>query len=169
MLVAAMNPCPCGYYNHPTRHCECTPQQVQHYLGKVSGPLLDRIDLQVEIAPVPFEKLSATEPGEGSAAIRARVLRARELQTERFAGCPEVHCNAQMTAAQTQRFARPDAEGLERLRVAMERLDLSARAYDRILKVARTIADLAGEETIGKEHISEAISYRKLDRSSWGR
>lgn len=123
----------------------------------------------MEIAPVPFEKLSATEPGEGSAAIRERVLRARELQTERFADCPGVHCNAQMTAALTQRLARPDAEGLERLRVAMERLDLSARAYDRILKVARTIADLAGEETIGKEHISEAISYRKLDRSSWGR
>lgn len=169
MLIAAMNPCPCGYYNHPTRRCECSPREVQHYLGKVSGPLLDRIDLQVEIVPVPFEKLSAVEASETSAAIRARVLAARKVQNQRFAAYPEVHCNAQMTPALMQRFARPDVEGLARLKLAMERLDLSARAYDRILKVARTIADLAGAEVIGKEHISEAIHYRSLDRSSWGK
>ena len=168
MLIAAMNPCPCGYYNHPTRHCECTPQQVQRYLGKVSGPLLDRIDIQVEITPVPFEKLSGQEPAECSADIRRRVMAARELQNQRFACTPGVYCNAQMTPALMQTFARPDAEGLIRLRTAMERLDLSARAYDRILKVARTIADLAGEESIHKEHIAEAIHYRSLDRSSWG-
>ena len=168
MLIAAMNPCPCGYYNHPTRHCECTPQQVQRYLGKVSGPLLDRIDIQVEITPVPFEKLSGQEPAECSADIRRRVMAARELQNQRFACTPGVYCNAQMTPALMQTFARPDAEGQIRLRTAMERLDLSARAYDRILKVARTIADLAGEESIHKEHIAEAIHYRSLDRSSWG-
>ena len=146
MLVAAMNPCPCGYYNHPTRPCECTPQQVQRYLGKVSE----------------------MRPSEGSEAIRRRVMVAREVQNARFASFPDVHCNAQMTPALMQRFARPDAEGLARLKAAMERLDLSARAYDRILKVARTIADLAGEEAIRKEHIAEAIHYRSLDRSSWG-
>lgn len=168
MLVAAMNPCPCGYYNHPTHACECTPQQVQRYLGKVSGPLLDRIDLQVEIVPVDFEKLSDARPSESSERIRDRVLAAREIQTQRFAPYPEVHCNAQMTPRLMQLFARPDAEGLEKLRLAMERLDLSARAYDRILKVARTIADLAGSEEIRKEHIAEAIHYRSLDRASWG-
>ena len=168
MLVAAMNPCPCGYYNHPTHACECTPQQVQRYLGKVSGPLLDRIDLQVEIVPVDFEKLSDARPSESSERIRERVLAAREIQTQRFAPYPEVHCNAQMTPRLMQLFARPDAEGLEKLRLAMERLDLSARAYDRILKVARTIADLAGSEEIRKEHIAEAIHYRSLDRASWG-
>lgn len=168
MLIAAMNPCPCGYYNHPTCHCECSPQQVQRYLGKVSGPLLDRIDIQVEITPVPFEKLSGQEATERSADIRRRVMAARELQNQRFASTPGVYCNAQMTPAQMQTFARPDAEGLARLKTAMERLDLSARAYDRILKVARTIADLAGEEAIHKEHIAEAIHYRSLDRSSWG-
>ena len=168
MLIAAMNPCPCGYYNHPTRHCECSPQQVQRYLGKVSGPLLDRIDIQVEITPVPFEKLSGQEATERSTDIRRRVMAARELQNQRFASTPGVYCNAQMTPAQMQTFARPDAEGLARLKTAMERLDLSARAYDRILKVARTIADLAGEEAIHKEHIAEAIHYRSLDRSSWG-
>ena len=168
MLVAAMNPCPCGYYNHPTHTCECTPQQVQRYLGKVSGPLLDRIDLQVEIVPVDFEKLSDARPSESSERIRERVLAARDIQTARFAPYPEVHCNAQMTPRLMQLFARPDTEGLEKLRLAMERLDLSARAYDRILKVARTIADLAGSEDIRKEHIAEAIQYRSLDRGSWG-
>ena len=168
MLVAAMNPCPCGYYNHPTHTCECTPQQVQRYLGKVSGPLLDRIDLQVEIVPVDFEKLSDARPSESSERIRERVLAARDIQTARFAPYPEVHCNAQMTPRLMQLFARPDTEGLEKLRLAMERLDLSARAFDRILKVARTIADLAGSEDIRKEHIAEAIQYRSLDRGSWG-
>lgn len=168
MLIAAMNPCPCGYYNHPTRACECSPQQVQRYLGKVSGPLLDRVDLQVEISPVPFERLSDTQPAEPSAAIRARVLRAREIQNRRFADYPEVHCNAQMSPQMMQRYARPDEAGLQRLKVAMERLSLSARAYDRILKVARTIADLEGTEQINQAHIAEAISYRSLDRNNWG-
>ena len=168
MLVAAMNPCPCGYYNHPTHACECTPQQVQRYLGKVSGPLLDRIDLQVEIVPVDFDKLSDIQPSESSQKIRERVLRAREIQIARFAPYPGVHCNAQMTPRLMELFARPDADGLEKLRLAMERLDLSARAYDRILKVARTIADLSGSEQIRREHIAEAIRYRSLDRGSWG-
>ena len=168
MLVAAMNPCPCGYYNHPTHACECTPQQVQRYLGKVSGPLLDRIDLQVEIVPVDFDKLSDIQPSESSQSIRERVLRAREIQIARFAPYPGVHCNAQMTPRLMELFARPDAEGLEKLRLAMERLDLSARAYDRILKVARTIADLSGSDLIRREHIAEAIRYRSLDRGSWG-
>ena len=168
MLVAAMNPCPCGYYNHPTHACECTPQQVQRYLGKVSGPLLDRIDLQVEIVPVDFDKLSDIQPSESSQKIRERVLRAREIQIARFAPYLGVHCNAQMTPRLMELFARPDAEGLEKLRLAMERLDLSARAYDRILKVARTIADLSGSELIRREHIAEAIRYRSLDRGSWG-
>ena len=168
MLVAAMNPCPCGYYNHPTHACECTPQQVQRYLGKVSGPLLDRIDLQVEIVPVDFDKLSDIQPSESSQKIRERVLRAREIQIARFEPYPGVHCNAQMTPRLMELFARPDAEGLEKLRLAMERLDLSARAYDRILKVARTIADLSGSEQIRREHIAEAIRYRSLDRGSWG-
>lgn len=168
MLIAAMNPCPCGYYNHPARACECTPQQVQRYLGKVSGPLLDRIDLQVEIIPVPFEKLADVAPGEPSANICARVMQAREVQNKRFADYPEVHCNAQMTPRMMQEFARPDEAGLERLRIAMERLNLSARAYDRILKVARTIADLDGSPNITATHIAEAIQYRSLDRGSWG-
>ncbi len=168
MLIAAMNPCPCGYYNHPSRPCECTPQQVQRYLGRVSGPLLDRIDLQVEIVPVPFEHLSSTRASESSVDIRTRVVRAREIQSARFASYPGIHCNAQMTPALTQRLARPDAEGLERLKVAMERFNLSARAYDRILKVARTIADLDGSQDVLSRHIAEAIQYRALDRGSWG-
>lgn len=168
MLIAAMNPCPCGYYNHPTRTCECTPQQVQRYLGKVSGPLLDRIDLQVEIIPVPFDKLSDTLASESSADICAKVLRAREVQNVRYATYPDVHCNAQMTPKLMQEFARLDEAGNKRLRSAMERLSLSARAYDRILKVARTIADLEGSEHIQTAHIAEAIQYRSLDRSSWG-
>lgn len=168
MLVAAMNPCPCGYYNHPTRHCECSQQQVQRYLGKVSGPLLDRIDLQVEITPVPFEKLSELGTSEPSHAIRERVMRARAIQNERFASYPDVHCNAQMTPKMLQTYARPDEAGLARLKVAMERLSLSARAYDRIVKVARTIADLDASECITQAHIAEAIGYRSLDRSSWG-
>ncbi|KGN97412.1 YifB family Mg chelatase-like AAA ATPase [Porphyromonas sp. COT-290 OH3588] len=168
MLIAAMNPCPCGYYNHPTRACECTPQQVQKYLGRVSGPLLDRVDIQVEIFPVPFEKLSDQTMGESSHEICQRVVRAREIQNQRFAQCPEVHCNAQMTPKLMQLYAQPDEAGLARLKVAMERLNLSARAYDRILKVARTIADLAGKERIDQSDIGEAIQYRSLDKASWG-
>lgn len=167
MMVASMNPCPCGYYNHPTRPCVCSPAQVQRYLGKISGPLMDRFDIQCEITPVPFEKLSDTQQGEPSAVIRERVIRAREIQTARFQGEKGIHCNAQMTKQMLDRYAVPDAEGIGLLKQAMERLCLSARAYDRILKVARTIADLAQSEQITSEHIAEAIGYRSLDRGDW--
>lgn len=169
MLVAAMNPCPCGYYTHPTRECECTPMQVQNYLSKVSGPLLDRIDIQVQIVPVPFEKLSLREKGEPSRLIRERVVKARNIQNERFAEYPDVHCNAQMTPKMMNEFVRVDDDGMKKLKVAMEKFSLSARAYDRILKVARTIADLDEKEQINGRHIAEAIGYRSLDRANWGR
>jgi magnesium chelatase family protein len=169
MLVASMNPCPCGYYNHPTRPCVCNPGQVQRYLNRISGPLLDRIDLQIEITPVPFERMSDPQPAESSAVIRQRVIKARAVQAERFAQHEGVFCNAQMTTRLLHLYAQPDAEGLALLRSAMTRLNLSARAYDRILKVARTIADLDGNATISSRHLAEAISYRNLDRESWGR
>lgn len=167
MLVASMNPCPCGYYNHPSRECICAPGAVQRYLNKISGPLLDRIDIQVEIVPVPFEKISSKQPSEPSSIIRERVVHARELQAIRFANEPGVYCNAQMNTRMLNRYAVPDKEGLKRLKIAMERFNLSARAYDRILKVARTIADLACSDEITVEHISEAINYRNLDRAGW--
>lgn len=167
MLVASMNPCPCGYYNHPTRNCVCNPGQVQKYLNKISGPLLDRIDIQIEIVPVPFEKISEQQPGESSASIRDRVIRARQIQTERFANYPRIHCNAQMTSKLLHQYAQPDSQGLQLLKNAMTRLNLSARAYDRILKVARTIADLEGSESIRPQHLAEAIGYRNLDRENW--
>lgn len=168
MLVASMNPCPCGYYNHPTKRCQCPPGAVERYLNRISGPLLDRIDLQVEIFPVPFEELSSQRPAESSEAIRARVIAARQIQAARFAGEAGVFCNAQMNKRLLNEYARPSAEGMEILRQAMTRFDMSARAYDRILKVARTIADLEGSAEIQNYHIHEAISYRNLDRSSWG-
>lgn len=168
MLVAAMNPCPCGYYNHPSHACVCSPQQVQKYLSRVSGPLLDRIDIQVEIVPVPFDKLSDVKPAESSEAIRRRVVTARAIQNERFRHEPHVHCNAQMTPKLMHKYAQPEEKGMKRLEKAMDKLGLSARAYDRILKVARTIADLDGSEHIGAGHIAEAITYRSLDRQSWG-
>ena len=168
MLVASMNPCPCGYYNHPTKPCNCPPGAVQKYLNRISGPLLDRIDLQVEIFPVPFKELSDTAPAEASESIRRRVIAARKIQQQRFASSRDVHCNAMMTPAMLRQYAMPDAEGMQRLEAAIKKFDLSARAYDRILKVARTIADLDGVPTIGKEQIMEAISYRNLDRSTWG-
>ena len=168
MLVASMNPCPCGYYNHPTKPCVCSPSQVQKYLNKISGPLLDRIDIQVEIVPVPFDDLVKETPSESSAAIRERVIRARQVQEQRFADEPGIHCNAQMTPRLLQKYATPDERGKAMLQSAMERLNLSARAYDRILKVARTIADLEGSPTIQSTHIAEAIGYRSLDRESWG-
>ncbi|MDE6832507.1 MAG: YifB family Mg chelatase-like AAA ATPase [Muribaculaceae bacterium] len=168
MLVASMNPCPCGYYNHPPKECTCAPGQVQKYMSRISGPLMDRIDLQVEILPVAFEQMASTRPGESSAAIRERVIRAREIQTERFRDCKDIHCNAQMDSRLLNRYARPDEAGLRELEKVMTKYDMSARAYDRILKVARTIADLAGSESVGLTHIYEAVSYRKLDRSSWG-
>ena len=167
MFVASMNPCPCGYYGDPTHHCVCTPGQRQRYLNKISGPLLDRIDIQCEISPVPFSQLSKMQPGESSADIRKRVIAARAIQTERFKSVKGIHCNAQMTERMIHLYAEPDAEGFNRLRDAMERLSLSARAYSRILKVARTIADLDGSTNVRAEHIGEAISYRKLDRADW--
>lgn len=167
MLVASMNPCPCGYYNHPTKACVCTPGQVQKYLNRISGPLLDRIDLQIEVVPVPFEKMSDARSGEPSAAIRERVVRARQRQEERFRGIPGIYCNAQMNSRLLGLHARPDDDGLHLLKNAMHRLNLSARAYDRILKVARTIADLDGSDRIQTPHLAEAIGYRNLDREDW--
>ena len=168
MLVASMNPCPCGYYNHPTKPCVCNPGQVQKYLNKISGPLLDRIDIQVEITPVPFEALSKSTPSESSATIRERVVRARQIQEQRFANEPGIHCNAQMTPRLLQQYAALDEQGKSLLETAMDKLNLSARAYDRILKVARTIADLDNSPTIQAMHLAEAIGYRSLDRESWG-
>ena len=168
MFVASMNPCPCGYYNHPTKACTCNPGQVQRYLNKISGPLLDRIDIQGEIVPVPFEKISDARPGEPSAAIRERVIAARKIQEERFKDEEGIYCNAQMTPKLIAKYAVLDDTSLAMLKTAMTRFDLSARAYDRILKVARTIADLGGSENIQFQHIAEAIGYRNLDRANWG-
>lgn len=168
MLIASMNPCPCGYYNHPDRPCLCPPGAVQKYMNRVSGPLLDRIDIQVEIVPVPFEKISEQRPSESSAAVRERVVRARAIQEERFASYEGVYCNAQMNTQMLHKYAVPDAACLALLKTAMQRLSLSARAYDRILKVSRTIADLDASENIETRHLAEAINYRNLDRESWG-
>ena len=168
MLVASMNPCPCGYFNHPERACTCGPGQVQKYLGRISGPLLDRIDIHIEAVPVPVDKLNESPTGESSAEIRARVVAARAIQSERFAGVAGIHCNAQMTAKMLETYAKPDAQGQAILKMAMNKLGLSARAYDRILKVARTIADLDKSESVEASHISEAIQYRSLDRDTWG-
>lgn len=167
MLIASMNPCPCGYYNHPTKPCVCSPGQVQKYLNKISGPLLDRIDIQIEIVPVPFDKISDQRQGEPSSTIRQRVIKARQIQEKRYAECTGVYCNAQMSSRLLATYAQPDDRGLALLKNAMERLNLSARAYDRILKVARTIADLEGAEQILPGHLAEAISYRNLDRENW--
>ncbi len=168
MFVASMNPCPCGYYNHPTKACCCTPGQIVRYLNKISGPLLDRIDLQIEITPLSFEEMSRTAPGETSATIRERVIKARKIQEERFSNETGIHCNAQMNSRLMRQYAQPDETGMALLREAMNRLQLSARAYDRILRVSRTIADLAGSEHIQPDHLAEAIGYRNLDRSNWG-
>ena len=167
MLIASMNPCPCGYYNHPTKACVCSPGQVQKYLNKISGPLLDRIDIQIEIVPVPFDKISDQRQGESSNLIRQRVIKARQMQERRYTEYTGIYCNAQMNSKLLAMYAQPDAKGLALLKNAMERLNLSARAYDRILKVARTIADLEGAEQILPNHLAEAISYRNLDRENW--
>lgn len=167
MFVASMNPCPCGYYGDPTHSCACTPGQIQRYMNKISGPLLDRIDIHCEIQAVPFAQLSQMQPGEPSEMIRERVIRARKIQEERFKPYKGIHCNAMMTERMLHEFAEPDAQSLDMLRMAMERLKLSARAYSRILKVARTIADLAGNEKVQTQHIAEAIGYRNLDRGDW--
>lgn len=169
MLVAAMNPCPCGHYgeNNPAHPCTCTPAQIHRYLSKISGPLLDRIDIQCEIEAVPYEQLRDTQPGESSAAIRERVLNARKIQNERFKHSKLVHCNAMMTTKMVRQYCELNEECDKLLELTMKKLGLSARAYDRILKVARTIADIEGEQNIQKQHLLEAISYRSLDRSTW--
>ena len=167
MLVSSMNPCPCGYYNHPEKDCLCPPGMVQKYLNKISGPLLDRIDLHVEVTPVSFEELSSKEKGESSADIRKRVMAARELQGSRYKENEGVHANAQMSTKQLQVFCKLNPESQQLLKMAMTKLNLSARAYDRILKVARTIADLEKNKSITSEHIAEAIQYRSLDREGW--
>ena len=170
MLVAAMNPCPSGHYgeNDPAHPCTCTPGQVHRYMSKISGPLLDRIDIQCEIEAVPYDQLKVAQPGESSAAIRARVLKARAIQNERFKHSKLVHCNAMMNSKMVRQYCALDAECDKLLEFTMTKLGLSARAYDRILKVARTIADIEGSENIRKQHMLEAISYRSLDRNTWG-
>lgn len=167
MFVASMNPCPCGYYGDPTHHCVCTPGQIGRYLSKISGPLLDRIDLHVEVPVVPFSQLSQMQPGESSSVIRERVIKARHIQEQRYSEYKGIYCNAQMTERMIHLFAEPDERSLSMLRTAMERLSLSARAYSRILKVARTVADLEGSEKVQSHHIAEAIGYRNLDRGDW--
>lgn len=167
MLVAAMNPCPCGYYNHPERECVCGPGMVQKYLNRISGPLLDRIDLHVEVTPVSFDDLTQTAPGEGSEEIQKRVIQARMIQEERFKNHTGVYCNAQMQRKDLEAFCRIDEESRMLMKRAMDRLGLSARAYDRILKVARTIADLDNSFQVNSMHLSEAIQLRSLDRKSW--
>jgi len=168
MLIASMNPCPCGFYNHPTRPCVCSPGAVQKYMNRISGPLLDRIDIQIEIVPVPFEKISEQKPSEASISVRERVIRAREIQKQRFAGHNGVYNNAQMNSKLLHQYAVPDTDGLSLLKTAMLRLNLSARAYDRILKLSRTIADLEESTDIKSHHLAEAINYRNLDREGWG-
>lgn len=167
MLVASMNPCPCGYYNHPEKDCVCGPGVVQRYLSKVSGPLLDRIDLHVEVVPVSFDQMTTQRKNETSAEIRARVVKAREIQSERFKDQKNVYCNAMMPSNMVKEICVINDTGRALLKTAMERLGLSARAYDRILKVSRTIADLAGTPEINIEHLAEAIQYRSLDREGW--
>jgi magnesium chelatase family protein len=167
MLVASMNPCPCGYLTDPMRECVCAPPHVQRYLSRISGPLLDRIDFHIEVTPVSFDELNRRADGEASAAVRARVVEARCVQAERFAEVPGVYCNAQMGSPLVRRYGQIDQAGQQLMKLAIHRLGLSARAYDRILKVSRTIADLASSESIRPEHVSEAIQYRSLDRDWW--
>jgi magnesium chelatase family protein len=168
MLIASMNPCPCGYYNHPEKECTCPPGGVQKYLNKISGPLLDRIDLHVEVTPVPFSELSSISNSEKSDNIRQRVMAAREIQGARFEGHDGIYCNAQMNTNLMTKHCTLDTVSANLLKAAMQRLNLSARAYDRILRVSRTIADLSGSENIRAEHVAEAIQYRSLDREGWG-
>ncbi len=167
MLIASMNPCPCGFYNHPDKECVCNPGEVQRYLNKISGPMMDRIDLHVEVTPVTFDELTVQRTTENSLSIRERVIKAREIQQERYANDEGVHCNAQMQPRHIKNFGVLDPACKTLLKTAMEKLDLSARAYDRILKVSRTIADLDGSENIQQQHLAEAIQYRSLDRGSW--
>lgn len=167
MLIASMNPCPCGYYNHPDRECTCPPGTVQKYLNKVSGPLLDRIDLHVEVTPVAFSELSTIKAQENSASIRDKVIRAREIQAKRYETHQGIYCNAQMSSKMLKEICVINTAGQNLLKATMQKLNLSARAYDRILKVSRTIADLADSTDIKTEHLAEAIHYRNLDREGW--
>jgi magnesium chelatase family protein len=167
MLVASMNPCPCGYYNHPEKECVCPPGAVKRYLNKISGPLLDRIDIHMEIVPVPFEDLSNKPLGESSETIRKRVIDARKIQENRYKNEDGIYCNAQMNSKLLRKYAVLDEASKNLIQNAMKKLNLSARAYDRILKLARTIADLDHKENIEIQHISEAISYRNLDKEGW--
>jgi len=168
MLVASMNPCPCGYYNHPDKPCVCSPGQIQKYLNRISGPLMDRIDLQIEITPVTYDKLTDKKAAESSETIRKRVITARTIQQQRFKDRPDIFCNAQMTTRDIRKFAQVDASGQSLLKMAMQKLNLSARAFDRILKVSRTIADLENSVEIQVQHVAESIQYRTLDRENWG-
>ncbi len=167
MLVSSMNPCPCGFYNHPEKDCVCSGGVVQKYLNKISGPLLDRIDIHIEVTPVPFKELSELKPSENSKTIRERVIKARDIQEERYNNIEGIHCNSQITSKILRNVCKIDSAGSLLLKTAMEKLDLSARAYDRILKVSRTIADLDGSKDIKPEHLAEAIHFRSLDRESW--
>jgi magnesium chelatase family protein len=167
MLVASMNPCPCGYHNHPERKCVCPPGSAQKYLNKISGPLMDRIDIHIEVSPVNFDKLLENTQSEKSENIRQRVIAARQVQLQRYLSTPETYANAQMTTKQLREHCKITPAGQHILKVAMERLGLSARAYDRILKVARTIADLDAQPDIDIPHLAEAIQYRSLDRENW--
>lgn len=169
ILVASMNPCPCGYYNHPTKECNCTENAVQHYLSKISGPLLDRIDIHIEVVPVELDKITSIHDAEPSHKVRQRVIAARQIQTERFKAYPGIHCNAQMNPALLRQYCPLNSQCLSLLKMAMEKFGLSARAYDRIIKLSRTIADLEAASDISQQHIAEAIQYRSLDRDSWGR
>ncbi len=167
MMVASMNPCPCGFYNHPSKPCVCAPGTVKKYLSRISGPLLDRIDIHLEVVPVPFNELSGMKQGEKSETVRQRVIKAREIQKERFKDT-NIYCNAQMTSKLLRQYCSLDSAGDNLLKTAMEKRGLSARAYDRILKVSRTIADLEGFSSIKADHLGEAIQYRSLDREGWG-
>jgi magnesium chelatase family protein len=169
MLIASMNPCPCGYYNHPTKQCVCSSAAIQKYLHKISGPLLDRIDLHVEVAPIHYEALRTTTRAENSATVRQKVQNARQIQSDRFALETGIYTNAQMSNPQLQQYCKIAADGEFLLKNAMEKFQLSARGLDRIIKVARTIADLESAQNIQLNHISEAIGFRTLDRSSWGK
>lgn len=168
MLIASMNPCPCGYYNHPSKECSCSGNTVQRYLSRISGPLLDRIDMHIEVVPVDLDKITGIQEAEPSAVVRQRVIAARNIQTERFKKYPGIHCNAQMNPALLKKFCPLNATCLSLLKIAMQKFGLSARAYDRIIKLSRTIADLAASETILPQHLAEAIQYRSLDKESWG-
>ncbi|MBA4386553.1 MAG: magnesium chelatase, partial [Verrucomicrobia bacterium] len=167
MLVAAMNPCPCGYYGDIRRNCRCSQTQIQNYRNKISGPLLDRIDIHIEVPSVKYQDMASMEPGDPSQRIREKVIAARRVQQERFKGRRRIHCNAAMSAKDLQKVCKMDADAQETLKSAIVQYNFSARAYDRILKVSRTIADLEGAETIMPVHVQEAINYRTLDRQLW--